>query len=116
MADAKKALVTGRLGKRLAFHGLQSFRDYFRMLKSGLHRRKCRWRWICSPPMKPIFSAKSSTSRFLRTQALRGKPQPFPGVERGQFQRGRGLQHGDGAGRLHAEHAVGILNADISTG
>ena len=37
MADAKKALVTGRLGKRLAVHQLDSFGDYFKLLSSDLH-------------------------------------------------------------------------------
>ena len=37
MADAKKALVTGRLNKRLAAHQLASFGEYFRLLSSGKH-------------------------------------------------------------------------------
>ena len=37
MADAKKALVMGRLGKRLALFKLESFGDYFRLLSSGQH-------------------------------------------------------------------------------
>ena len=37
MADAKKALVTGRLGKRLTVHGLASFGAYFKLLSSGQH-------------------------------------------------------------------------------
>ena len=37
MADAKKALVTGRLGKRLTVHGLASFDAYFKLLSSGQH-------------------------------------------------------------------------------
>ena len=35
MADAKRALVVGRLSKRLSVHGLDSFGAYFRLLASG---------------------------------------------------------------------------------
>ena len=37
MSEQKKALVEGRLGKRLALHGLESFGQYFLMLTSGQH-------------------------------------------------------------------------------
>jgi molybdate transport system substrate-binding protein len=37
MASSKKALVMGRLGKRLARHELTSFTAYFKMLASGQH-------------------------------------------------------------------------------
>lgn len=35
LSPAKKALVCGRLGKRLAAHGLDSYGEYFRLLDSG---------------------------------------------------------------------------------
>ena len=35
MAASKKALVMGRLGKRLKAHQLESFGEYFRLLSSG---------------------------------------------------------------------------------
>lgn len=37
LSDAKKALVMGRLGKRLAHHHLESFGAYFKLLTSGQH-------------------------------------------------------------------------------
>jgi chemotaxis protein methyltransferase CheR len=38
MSDAKKALVSGRLAKRLAHHGLDSYEAYLGMLSSGRHQ------------------------------------------------------------------------------
>ncbi len=37
MSDSKKALVSGRLAKRLQHHGLQTYDAYFRLLTSGAH-------------------------------------------------------------------------------
>lgn len=37
LGPSKKSLVMGRLGKRLALHGVESFADYFKLLSSGLH-------------------------------------------------------------------------------
>ncbi|GGY75817.1 CheR family methyltransferase [Pseudoduganella plicata] len=38
MSDAKKALVSGRLAKRLAHHGMASYAAYLGMLSSGRHQ------------------------------------------------------------------------------
>ena len=37
LASSKKALVVGRLGKRLALHGLSTFTAYLKLLSSGTH-------------------------------------------------------------------------------
>ena len=37
MSDSKKALVSGRLAKRLQHHGLPSYEAYFKLLQSGQH-------------------------------------------------------------------------------
>ena len=37
MSDSKKALVSGRLAKRLQHHGLGSYEAYFRLLSDGAH-------------------------------------------------------------------------------
>jgi chemotaxis protein methyltransferase CheR len=54
---------------------------------------------------------------FLReqAQARTHRQASLPGVERRQFQRRRGLQHGHGAGRLPARRQLGDLGTDIST-
>ena len=38
MSDAKKALVSGRLAKRLAHHGMATYEAYLGMLSSGRHQ------------------------------------------------------------------------------
>ena len=40
MIDAKKPLVSGRLAKRLAQHGLDSFGDYYRMVSHDAKERQ----------------------------------------------------------------------------
>ena len=79
MADAKKALVTGRLGKRLAWHGLESFGDYFKMLKSGLHPEEVQMAVDLLTTNETYFFREMKHFEFLRTQALkeRSRPQPF---------------------------------------
>lgn len=37
LAASKKPLVSGRLAKRVQFHGLQSFGEYYRLLHAGSH-------------------------------------------------------------------------------
>jgi chemotaxis protein methyltransferase CheR len=37
MSDSKKALVSGRLAKRLQHHGLETYDAYFQLLQSGQH-------------------------------------------------------------------------------
>lgn len=38
LSPAKKPLVCGRLGKRLRFHNLSTYSEYFELLRSGTHR------------------------------------------------------------------------------
>jgi chemotaxis protein methyltransferase CheR len=79
MADAKKALVTGRLTKRLAVHGLDSFGAYFKMLKSGLHPDEVQMAVDLLTTNETYFFREIKHFEFLRTQALaaRSRPQPF---------------------------------------
>jgi len=79
MADAKKALVTGRLGKRLAFHGLQSFGAYFKLLKSGLHPGEVQMAVDLLTTNETYFFREIKHFEFLRSQALkeRSRVQPF---------------------------------------
>ena len=79
MADAKKALVTGRLGKRLAAHGLESFGAYFKLLKSGLHPAEVQMAVDLLTTNETYFFREIKHFDFLRTQALqeRSRPQPF---------------------------------------
>ena len=79
MADAKKALVTGRLGKRLAAHGLDSFGAYFRLLSSGQHPGEIQMAVDLLTTNETYFFREIKHFEFLRSQALaaRSRPQPF---------------------------------------
>jgi len=79
MADAKKALVTGRLGKRLAAHELDSFGDYFKLLTSGQHPDEVQMAVDLLTTNETYFFREIKHFEFLRSQALaaRSRPQPF---------------------------------------
>lgn len=79
MADAKKALVIGRLGKRLALHELDSFGAYSKLLKSGLHPDEVQMAVDLLTTNETYFFREIKHFEFLRTQALkeRSRPQPF---------------------------------------
>jgi len=79
MSDAKKALVTGRLGKRLAAHELSSFGAYFKLLKSGQHPDEVQMAVDLLTTNETYFFREPKHFEFLRAQALaaRSRPQPF---------------------------------------
>ncbi len=79
MTDAKKALVTGRLGKRLAMHELASFGDYFKLLSSRQHADEVQMAVDLLTTNETYFFREIKHFEFLRTQALkeRSRPQPY---------------------------------------
>lgn len=79
MADAKKALVTGRLSKRLMAHGLDSFGAYFQLLQSGLHSQEVQMAVDLLTTNETYFFRENKHFEFLRAQALaaRGRPQAY---------------------------------------
>lgn len=79
MADAKKALVTGRLGKRLAAHGLDTFGAYFKLLSGGQHADEVQMAVDLLTTNETYFFREIKHFEFLRTLALkeRSRPQPF---------------------------------------
>jgi len=79
MADAKKALVTGRLTKRLAAHQLENFGDYFKILSSGKHPDEVQMAVDLLTTNETYFFREIKHFEFLRTHALaaRSRPQPF---------------------------------------
>lgn len=79
MADAKKALVTGRLSKRLTVHGLDSFGAYFQLLTSGRHPDEVQMAVDLLTTNETYFFRENKHFEFLRAQALagRGRPQPY---------------------------------------
>ncbi len=79
MADAKKALVTGRLTKRVAFHQLDSFGDYFKLLASGEHPGEVQMAVDLLTTNETYFFREIKHFEFLRKQALvaRSLSHPF---------------------------------------
>ena len=79
MADAKKALVTGRLNKRLAAHQLASFGDYFRLLSSGKHPQEVQMAVDLLTTNETYFFRENKHFDFLRAQAIKARnaSQPY---------------------------------------
>lgn len=81
LADAKKALVSGRLGKRLTLYGLESFGSYFKLLSSGEHPDETQMAVDLLTTNETYFFREIKHFEFLRAQALgeraRGRMQPY---------------------------------------
>jgi chemotaxis protein methyltransferase CheR len=70
LSTTKKALVMGRLGKRLAAHELENFGDYFKLLTSGQHPREVQMAVDLLTTNETYFFREIKHFDFLRTQAL----------------------------------------------
>lgn len=79
LSTAKKALVTGRLSKRLAHHRLESFGEYFRLLKSSHQAQEVQMAVDLLTTNETYFFREPKHFEFLRKQALaaRNRPQMF---------------------------------------
>jgi chemotaxis protein methyltransferase CheR len=78
MADAKKALVTGRLTKRLSAHGLETFGDYFKLLSSGRHPDEVQMAVDLLTTNETYFFREIKHFEFMRTQVLAARSRPTP--------------------------------------
>jgi chemotaxis protein methyltransferase CheR len=70
LSAAKKALVMGRLGKRLAHHQLERFGDYFKLLSSGQHPEEVQMAVDLLTTNETYFFREIKHFEFLREQAL----------------------------------------------
>jgi chemotaxis protein methyltransferase CheR len=79
MSAAKKALVTGRLTKRLAVYQLESFGAYFKLLSSGQYPDEVQMAVDLLTTNETYFFRETKHFEFLRAQALaaRSRPSPF---------------------------------------
>ena len=79
MTDAKKALVTGRLTKRLALHDVESFGEYFNLLSNGQNPAEVQMAVDLLTTNETYFFREIKHFDFLRKQALvaRSRPQPY---------------------------------------
>ncbi|TXT39340.1 MAG: chemotaxis protein methyltransferase CheR [Comamonadaceae bacterium] len=79
MADSKKALVTGRLSKRLKALGLDTFSEYFSLIHSGQHPFEVQTAVDLLTTNETYFFREIKHFEFLRAQVLaaRSRPQPY---------------------------------------
>ena len=79
LSTAKKALVMGRLSKRLSHHQLETFGEYFRLLKSGQQPQEIQMAVDLLTTNETYFFREPKHFDFLRKQALaaRNRPQLF---------------------------------------
>ncbi len=77
LASTKQALVSGRLGKRLAVYGLESFSEYFQLLASGQAPEEVQQAVDLLTTNETYFFREARHFEFLREQALAAR-------ERGQ--------------------------------
>jgi chemotaxis protein methyltransferase CheR len=79
LSDAKKALVMGRLGKRLDFYGLESFGEYSQLLASGHYPDEVQMAVDLLTTNETYFFREIKHFEFLRSQAQASsrRSQPF---------------------------------------
>lgn len=79
LSDAKKALVAGRLSRRLTHHHLESFGEYFRLLSAPHQRAEVQIAVDLLTTNETYFFRESKHFDFLRQQALaaRNRSQMF---------------------------------------
>lgn len=70
LSPAKKALVCGRLGKRLRHHGLSSYGEYFRLLTGGLAPQEMQIALDLLTTNETYFFREPKHFDFLRDQIL----------------------------------------------
>jgi chemotaxis protein methyltransferase CheR len=78
MTDAKKALVTGRLTKRLEVHALESFGDYFKLLSGDQHPDEIQIAVDLLTTNETYFFREIKHFEFMRTQVLAARSRPTP--------------------------------------
>lgn len=79
LSSSKKALVMGRLGKRVSLHQLDTFGQYFNLLASGKHPDEVQMAVDLLTTNETYFFREIKHFEFLRTQALaaRNRTTPF---------------------------------------
>jgi chemotaxis protein methyltransferase CheR len=79
MTVAKKALVMGRLSKRLSVHGLDSYGAYFNLLANGKNQAEVQMAVDLLTTNETYFFREIKHFEFLRARVLseRSRPQPY---------------------------------------
>jgi chemotaxis protein methyltransferase CheR len=74
MSDSKKALVSGRLAKRLHHHGLDSYDEYFRLLTDGRHAEEVQLAVDLLTTNETYFFREARHFDLLRQEAAAARP------------------------------------------
>ena len=77
MADSKKVLLVGRLGKRLRHYGLSSFGEYYRMLAAGEHPEELQMMVDLLTTNETYFFREPAHFEFLAEFAADRRGRPF---------------------------------------
>ncbi len=77
LSDAKKVLLTGRLGKRLKHYGLGTYTEYYRLVTSGTEEAELQMMVDLLTTNETYFFREEKHFDFLATQIL---PRHPPGV------------------------------------
>jgi chemotaxis protein methyltransferase CheR len=80
MSDSKKALVSGRLAKRLQHFGLPSYDAYFRLLTDGAHKDEMQLAVDLLTTNETYFFRESRHFDMLRETAEAARPDLRPGT------------------------------------
>lgn len=78
LADSKKALVSGRLAKRLQHFQLSSYGEYFKLLTSGSHRDEMQMAVDLLTTNETYFFREPKHFEFLRNKILPAHPHGRP--------------------------------------
>lgn len=76
LPSSKKALVSGRLSKRLRFAGCQTFMEYHDLLKTD--REECQWAVDLLTTNETYFFREPKHFEFLRDEILKAHPRSRP--------------------------------------
>lgn len=79
LAPVKKALIAGRLGKRLRFFGLNSYHDYYQLISAPANRNELQVAVNLLTTNETYFFRETKHFDFLRSEVLgkRQQGQPF---------------------------------------
>jgi chemotaxis protein methyltransferase CheR len=78
LTPAKKALIAGRLGKRLRFYGLHSYHDYFQLLNAPENRDELQVAVNLLTTNETYFFREIKHFEFLRNEVLSKRLQGRP--------------------------------------
>jgi chemotaxis methyl-accepting protein methylase len=109
MTESKKALISGRLMKRLRHYELTSYADYIRIVKNPQHADEKQIMINQLTTNETYFFREPKHFEWLRARARKSTADVFSYLERRLFFRARGLHDGHGALRRTWPFSVGDL-------